>query len=245
MTGKVLHSVEDGVLRITLNRPEKLNALDEEMWIELTRILRRYSGKYPAVVTGSGRAFSAGDDIYMMAEARDIRDTRYIVMGLIKPLLEAVASYETPIFAAVDGYAFGAGCEILLLMDGVVASPRSTFSVPEAYIGLSPPLMLSAGPSVIGLRRSIYLSLTGRRLTSEEALSIGLIDEISEDPVARAVEIARETLRIPLETLTSIKRIVNRYKAMLIDPEAEEELARLMATSEAQELMKRFIEKRR
>ncbi len=244
MSSKVQVEVEDGILLIGLNRPEKLNALDEEMWITIRETLDRYRSQYIAIIYGKGRAFSAGDDIYMMYNAKDKSDTDHIVFNLIKPLIKSISNYEMPLIAAVDGYAFGAGCEMLLLMDLVIASPRSTFAVPEARIGLIPPLMLSLARDIPGIRRAIYLTLTGKWLNVEEAREYGLVDVIDDDPLNKAKELAKKILKIPRETLIRIKRNVNRYKANLIDDSILEDLSYLMSIDESKRLMDLFLNKK-
>ena len=244
MSGKVRVELKDDILYIGLNRPEKLNALDEEMWISIRDALHKYGDEHIAIVYGVGRAFSAGDDIKMMFEAESIKDTEYIVFELIKPLVDAIIDYKMPIMAAVDGYAFGAGFEMLLLMDVVISSSRSIFGVPEARIGLIPPLMLSLGRNVPGLRRAVFLSLTGYRLSAEEAMRLGIVDIIDEDPLGRAGELAKEVLKIPKETLRRIKVHANRFKRELFDEDILRDLSYLMAREESKHLMKLFLEKR-
>jgi len=241
MSEKIIFRDQEGILYIGLNKPEKLNALDEDMWRGLTRILKGASEAKPIIIYGVGKAFSAGDDIKMMFE---YKDGGYIVNQLIKPLIEAILEYEMPVIAAVDGYAFGAGLEILLLMDVVVSSPRSVFSVPEARIGLIPPLMLSMGRDLPGLKRAVYLTLTGRRMDAEEAYRYGIVDIIDDDPLKKATEVAKEIMRIPRDTIMSIKRFTNTYRRILYDERILDELSRLMSSEEALELMKRFLEKR-
>ncbi len=245
MTRLVLVEDRGKYVLIQLNRPEKLNALNEEMWLGVRDAIIEYGSVKPLVLTGSGKAFSAGDDIYMMAESDGEEGARHIVYDMIKPLLEAIVDAEMPLIAAVNGYAFGAGCEMLLLMDVVVASRDAVFSVPEGKIGLTPPLMLSAGPWNLGLRRTIYLTLTGKWLTAEEAHQYGLVDIVADDPLAEAEKVVESILETPIEAIRRVKRRVNRFKRMLIDEEAFKDLAELMAGETAQKLMKEFIEKRR
>jgi len=177
----VISYVRDDIYFIVFNRPEKLNALNLESW----RLLREHAGKacsggYKALVlTGSGRAFSAGDDIVEMHSLSTPEESTRFFHTLKNALLELI-NCEKPLVAGVNGIAVGGGAEILFLMDYVIAVKGAWISYPESSIGLLPPILLSAGVNVVGGRIARKLALTGERLSVEEAYRLGIIDEIVE-----------------------------------------------------------------
>jgi len=243
MSSKLLIEEEEKIVLIKFNRPEKLNALDENMWIELAETLETYREDKIAIITGIGKAFSAGDDIKMMYEFEGLDEAEYFVTTILKRTIRTFLDYRLPIISAVNGYAVGGGCEITLLTDLVVASPDSIFGVPEIRIGLIPPIMLSLGAYMIGFKRAAELSLTGRLLTAEEAMKLGIVDIIDEDPVRKSFELAEELWKIPKETLYSYKDYVNEVKLKMLDDGLADKLALLMVYSEAKKLMEKFLKK--
>lgn len=244
MGSKIVLEESDNTILIKFNRGEKLNALDMDMWVGLAEVLEDYREDKIAILTGSGDAFSVGDDIYMMYNFTGIDEAEYFVTAILYRAINAFLDYRLPIISAVDGYALGGGCEITLLTDIVVASPNSTFGVPEVKIGLLPPIMLSLGAYMIGFKRAYELSLTGRFLSTKEAFEIGLVDVISEDPIGKAYEIAEELSKTPKETLFIYKDYVNKFKQNILKDSLTDQLALLMTTTHAKKLMEDFIKKR-
>jgi len=228
-------------------RPEKLNALNLEMWVSLREALsRECSGEIRGIVlTGSGRAFSAGDDIGAMYALNSVEEA----IGFFETLratLETLALCPKPIVAAVNGLAVGGGAEMLLLVDYVIASRGSWIAFPESRIGLIPPLLLTIGVDTLGLRLARRLALTGERIDVEDAARLGLVDEVVDGDklvsiaVERALKLAEYTTP---EALRAIKRILYaRYSSYI--SEAVRILAELSLTPEAKERMKAFLEKR-
>lgn len=245
--GHVEVSVVDNVAVVRLSRPERLNALSLDMWRSLRDVFSRYcrGGVEGVVVTGSGRAFSSGDDIVEMysLETPERATEFFETLGSV---LEEIALCEAPVVAAVNGLAVGGGGEIVLLADYVVASRDSWFSYPEMWLGLIPPVLLTIGTEALGLRRARRLALTGERIDATRALEIGLVDEVVEGErvVERAVEVAREIYR--RTTREALKRaralVYKRFSEGL--REAIETLRDLATTREARERMRSFIEKR-
>jgi enoyl-CoA hydratase/carnithine racemase len=248
-TSKTLLEVteSDGVIVLRFNRPEKLNALNLELWVTLRdTLVEKCSGNAKALVlTGSGRAFSSGDDIGAMLNLKDV-DEALSFFNTIKSAFEAIIKCPKPIVAAVNGLAVGGGAEILLLVDYVIASRGSWISFPEARLGLIPPILLTLGVDVLGLRLARRLALTGERVSVEEALRMGLVDEVVEEgelmdvALRRALELSDKTT---VEALRALREILYaRYKAAV--DEALRLLALLTQTGSAKELMRAFLEKR-
>jgi enoyl-CoA hydratase/3-hydroxyacyl-CoA dehydrogenase len=217
--GKVLYELCGTYALITLSRPEKLNALDEGMWAGLRAALRRAAEDErvrAVLVRGQGRAFSAGDDIAMMASWRGLEDAKRWHDELLMPLLRELLEHRKPLIALVDGIAFGGGCELLLGFDVVVASERSLFSIPEALIGAIPPIASSIGPSLLG-RKVIRYAITGEWITAEEASRLGIVDVVvPHDRLWEVgVEFVVKVMRSSPQSVRAVKEVIAAQRASL------------------------------
>lgn len=171
-------SVRDGVAVVTLRRPEKLNALTAAMRLELAAILRRFGDGERAsgiVVTGTGRAFSAGEDLHE-AVGQSLVDEVETFHDLTRAALET----RVPVVAAVNGIVVGGAAEWTFCFDSRIGTPAAEYFLPENGIGLS----ISNGSSILLHRlvggRAMRLVLDSARLSAEEALAAGLLDELVE-----------------------------------------------------------------
>ncbi len=235
------------VLILQLSRPEKLNAINKGMWIEIKEAIDKvcmdedsYLG---IVITGSGRAFSSGDDIYDMYSLKDYSDSKEF-FSRIYSVFRSIALCIKPIVAAVNGLAVGGGAELLLVVDSAVAIKDAWFSFPEGLLGLIPPVLATIGVSQFGFRRARYLALTGRRITAMEARDLGLIDVIVDDRsmlIDKAIEIVYEISKIPASARREIKRLTVLGYLDLLERSIDS-LAKLAVERDAKHLMKRFIE---
>ena len=210
---------ESGVTVATLNRPEKLNAVDGRLHYELTTLWPDANADAEVkvvVVTGAGRAFCAGGDFSgdrkpgpggpdaMMREARLIVDN----------LLDC----EKPVVSAVRGYAMGLGATIALLSDVVVAGRGTTFADTHVKMGIG------AGdggqviwPLLMGVNRAKYYLMTGDRLAAEEAHDLGLVNFLVEedDVLEKAIEIADRLAAGPSLAISASKVPINKYIKMV------------------------------
>ena len=250
LEGRVRYELCGTYALITLDRPEKLNALDEGMWKGLRAALRRAAEDErvrAVLVRGQGRAFSAGDDIAMMAEWKGLEDARRWHDELLMPLLRELLEHRKPLIALVDGIAFGGGCELLLGFDVVVASERSLFSVPETLIGAIPPIATSIGPSLLG-RKVIRFALTGEWITAEEALRLGIVDVVvPHDQVWEVgVEFAVKVMRPSPQSVRTVKEVVaaQRSSLMQILSFGTQNLVSISATGEFREGLEAFLRRR-
>jgi len=250
LEGRVRYELCGTYALITLDRPEKLNALDEGMWKGLRAALRRAAEDErvrAVLVRGQGRAFSAGDDIAMMAEWKGLEDARRWHDELLMPLLRELLEHRKPLIALVDGIAFGGGCELLLGFDVVVASERSLFSVPETLIGVIPPIVSSIGPTLLG-RKVIRFALTGEWITAEEALRLGIVDVVvPHDQVWEVgVEFAVKVMRPSPQSVRTVKEVVaaQRSSLMQILSFGTQNLVSISATCEFREGLEAFLRRR-
>jgi enoyl-CoA hydratase/carnithine racemase len=186
---------------ITLARPEKLNAITAEMLDGLLEAIESIGASESigaAVLTGRGRAFSAGGDITAMAamDEAEFRDTiaRYMRVAA------AFRDCPKPIIAAVHGYALAGGFELALLCDVRFAARGTTFGLPDTPLGLSPTSgMTWLLPRVVGLGRAMYLTLDAEPIDADEAERIGLVSRVVEpdDLLAEAEAFAHKLARYP------------------------------------------------
>lgn len=245
---RVVYEIIKGYIALVrINRPEKLNALNKDVWAGLADSFYRANKDERVrcvIFTGTGRAFSAGDDIYMMAELENTEDATNIFYDYVERAILSMARCEKPIIAAVNGLAYGGGMELLLLSDIVVAKKDVLLSVPEIKIGLLPPLMLALGPITIGLKKTITLAMLGDEITAEKALEMGYIDFIADDPMEKALEIAGRLASYSIDALREIKRHFIKFRLQYLSDVPINSLIQLMFTKNAKNLMNLFIKKK-
>jgi enoyl-CoA hydratase/carnithine racemase len=246
----VLYEERDGIAWITLNRPEKLNALNGEVFRSLGEALDRLEegASGVGILSGSGRAFAAGADIQ---DYVDITVEEYrAFMDVGRAPTDTIGRLSKPLIAAVGGFALGGGFELVLACDLVVAAENARFGLPEPRLGLAP----GGGgtqrlPRIVGKARAFEVLLTGRVLTGQEAYEWGIANRIvpKDDLLAVAEELGRAMLALAPAALATIKRIAQDGLAL---PLAEaltleqDETAQLITTPDALEGIAAFVEKR-
>ncbi|MFN8068765.1 MAG: enoyl-CoA hydratase/isomerase family protein [Mycolicibacterium insubricum] len=204
----------DGPLRIiTLNRPDALNAVNDNLHVGLANLFNELNedvGARVAVLTGAGRAFSAGGDFNYLDELRrdealrtkTIKHGRDLVLGMIR--------CRIPIIAAVNGPAVGLGCSLAAMSDIVYMAETAFFADPHVSIGL---VAADGGPLVwptqISFLQAKEFALTGAKIPAAKALELGLANHVVADPVAAALECARGILKQPQQAVEATKRLMN------------------------------------
>lgn len=179
---------QERVLRITLNRAEKRNALNLELCRELVTAFDHADSDRSVgaiVLAANGPAFSAGMDIKETMEVDQVQ-----LAGIHERLFTTIHRIRKPVIAAVNGAALAGGTGLVANSHIVVARPDARFGLTEIRIGLWPVLIFRAVEHAIGERRAVELSLTGREFGAEEALRYALVTEISEHALHRAMELA-------------------------------------------------------
>jgi 2-(1,2-epoxy-1,2-dihydrophenyl)acetyl-CoA isomerase len=244
--------LDEGIARITLNRPDRLNSFTTDMHQELRSALADAAAARVVVITGAGRAFCAGQDLNERAVASDGHpvDLGQTVETGWNPLIKLLASMPQPTIAQVNGVAAGAGANIALACDIVVAGRSAKFIQSFAAIGLIPD---SGGswilPRLVGQARAMGLALTGEPLSAEKAEEWGLIWKcVDDDILAREVDsIATKLSNLPPLGLAAIKSIIrstwNRTLAEELHLQRDE-MRRLGFTQDYREGVAAFLEKR-
>lgn len=244
-------SNENGIARITLNRPDRLNSFTRAMHAELRDALANLGEVRVVVLTGAGRGFCAGQDLNDRAvapgEAVDLGET---VEESWNPLIRTLAALPQPVIARVNGVAAGAGANIALACDLVIAGKSAKFIQSFSALGLIP----DSGGSwhlqrLVGQARALGLALTGEPLAAEEAAEWGLIWKAVEDEqLDTEVEaIATKLAALPPLGLAAIKQIVRTSWSRTLDEELDlqrDEMRRLGFTEDYREGVAAFLEKR-
>jgi len=204
----------DGIARVTLNRPEALNALSSALVAEICAVfegLAKESEIRVAILTGKGRAFSAGVDLKELSAGSE--DTRSAAGGnAADRLVAAFAGFGGPIIGAVNGYAITGGFELALMCDILIASTSARFADTHARVGIAPGWGLSQRLSrLIGISRAKELHFTGNYLEADRAERWGLVNRVVEPDALLPVceELARDMLSCDPKTLRTYKRVVD------------------------------------
>ena len=211
----ILVEVTQGVARITLNRPEVLNAIHAEMSGELQDALThatRDSEIRALLITGAGRGFCAGQDLDEVKPGSSVKDFAAHARKVYTPLVKGLRTIEKPVVCAVNGVAAGAGANLALACDLVLAAEEASFVQAFAKIGLVPDTGGSFFlPRLVGLARAIALTMLGEKITATQAAEIGLIHRVCpaatllEDATKLATQLATQ----PTVGLGLTKRLLN------------------------------------
>ncbi|HUE99723.1 MAG TPA: enoyl-CoA hydratase-related protein [Anaerolineales bacterium] len=246
----VLTETRGRVGLITLNRPQAMNALNNQLMRELMDVLEVFDKNDvigAMVITGNEKAFAAGADIKEMADKsiKQMMDRDHVaVFGRLRTI-------RKPVIAAVSGWALGGGCEVALSCDMIVASESAKFGQPEINIGVIP----GAGGTqrltrAVGKAIAMEMILNDRRLTAQEAYQFGMVNRVV--PVERyldeALKLAEEIAsRAPVAIQAAKKMINQTFERTLSDGLAAEkqEFYNLFASEDQKEGMQAFIEKRK
>ncbi|MGE5702099.1 MAG: enoyl-CoA hydratase/isomerase family protein [Clostridia bacterium] len=248
----VHYEVSHHVATITLNRPDKMNALSNELVEELAAALeqaRTDAGVRSIILTGSGRAFSAGGDLSSFPGTQALNGKRY--MQKAHRLLLDLYQLEKPTIAAVNGFATGAGFNIALCCDIVVANEQAMFGQVFSKVGLVPDFGgMYFLPRVVGMPRAKELMYSGRMISAREAQQYGIVLEVTEPEglMERVVELAVSLAQGPTAALGMTKAILNRsFEYSLEQLLHEEAMAQGIAfsTRDHQEGVQAFSEKRK
>ncbi|ARJ65282.1 enoyl-CoA hydratase [Magnetospirillum sp. ME-1] len=250
MTEVLLEKPFDSVALLRINRPEAKNALNGEV----RRLLSGHMTELGAdpsiraiVMTGNQEAFAAGADIKDMAEVGAIE----LMQRNNHLLWRAIANCPKPVIAAVNGYAWGGGCELVMHADIIVAGENASFSQPEVKVGIMP----GAGGTqrltrAVGKFKAMLMVMTGQAISGVEAGQMGLASLVVPDTevLDKALEIAKTISRMPPVAIAQIKEVLlagqdaSLDTALMLERKA---FQLLFASRDQKEGMKAFIEKRK
>jgi enoyl-CoA hydratase len=248
----LLVDIEDRIATVTINRPEKRNALNNQVLDDLRAVfeaLQDDDNIGGVVITGSGvKAFAAGADIAELHRLRVKSGGRASAKG--QAVFSMIESTGKPVIAAVEGYALGGGCELALACHLRVASRAAKFGLPELGLGLMPGYGGTQRlPRLIGKGRALELILDGNPIDADRALSIGLVNKVVRE--GETVRISREWLgfiikKAPLAIQTAIQAVHAAYPNRAQGFQDEGRLfGYLCGTEDAAEGTAAFLEKRK
>jgi 2-(1,2-epoxy-1,2-dihydrophenyl)acetyl-CoA isomerase len=250
----LLLDIRDHVAHLTLNRPEAYNTITDEVTRELMRAALECD-QDPSVravlITGAGKAFSAGGDLRGFAAQHDVLPAH---IKELTTYLHAAISFLTrmraPVIAAVNGVAAGAGMSLVCASDIAIAAESARFTMAYTAAGLSPD---GSGtfflPRIVGLRRALDLALTNRVLSAREAQEWGLVSRVVPDDElqAQAGELAARLAAGPTRALGAAKRLIRESWNQTLETQLifeSESIAEMTRTADAWEGIHAFLEKR-
>src|SRR6266567_2033036 len=253
MYSTLILDIAGQIATITLNRPDKRNAMSATMMAELQTALDEIEKSHARVgiLTGAGKAFCSGMDLEMLAAiaqqspAENQEDSRRMAK-----MFRRIWSFPRPLIAAVNGAALAGGCGIATLCDFTLAVPEAKFGYTEVKIGFLPAIVSVFLTRQIGEKRTRDLLLTGRIIEAEEARAMGLVNEIvaAEKLLTRSRELADLLIAASPSSLTRSKHLLVSSAAASVDHDLERailENARIRCTPDFQEGLASFLEKRK
>ncbi len=249
----LLYEVTDGVGTITLNRPDVMNATNDQLYRELSGLLREIADDAQVgcvVVTGAGRGFCAGADVKAMNPDMKLLARRKRHRWILNDILRPLANLEKPVIAAVNGSAVGAGFNLALAADIIIASDKAVFSQIFTRLGLVPDLGgMYLLTRVVGLNKAKELCFTARKIDAHEALALGIANRVvpAQELMVAAMGLAREIAAGPPTALSMIKTLLNQSSNSSLEQMLEyESYAQTLAytTPEHREGVAAFREKR-
>lgn len=245
--------IDGSVMKITLNRPDKFNSFNREMSLQLQDALKRAGDDdtiRAILLTGEGKAFCAGQDLTEAMDANGPGIER-IVREHYNPIVQKIRTIEKPVVCAVNGVAAGAGANIALSCDIVVAATCASFIQAFSKIGLIPD---SGGtfflPRLIGFGKASALMMLGDKVSATDAERMGMIFKVVEDPSlpAEAMAIAKTLADLPTKGIGYTKRLLNQSPVNSLERQLEYEAemqVHAAATYDYNEGVNAFLEKRK
>jgi len=248
----LLVDVKDGVAFVTVNRPDKLNALNDQVVADLRQAvltLKADATVKGVILTGAGpKAFVAGADIGELAK-QDVLDGRERALNG-QAVLTAIETMGKPVIAAVNGFALGGGCELAMACHIRIASETAKFGQPEVKLGITPGYGGTQRlPRIVGKGRALHLLLTGETIDAQEALRIGLVTKVvpQDQLMAEAEKLMRQILANgPVAVALTIEAVHQGLEMTLAEGlQLEANVFGLVAsTSDVKEGLNAFLEKR-
>ena len=236
----------DQTLHLTLNRPEKKNAITQAMYMTLANNLNAAAGDFAirtVVISGNGKAFTAGNDIM------DFMNEEITMSSPVFHFLKAIHEFPKPLIAAVQGNAVGIGTTMLLHCDLVYAAADALFAMPFVTLGLVPEAGSSLlFPRLVGHAKASEIFMTGRSFGSAEALEMGLINSIEESPTAKALEVAALIAAQPPSAVLNTKALLKSGSHIAVENVmlAEGEMFRIaLQSDETQGAFMKFMTSRK
>ena len=243
---------KDGIATIKINRPQVLNALNKDTICELTKAVEDLGKDKKikvAILTGEGKAFIAGADIKQMSTMTPLEAKEFAELG--HGLLKEIENSRLPFIAAINGYALGGGCEVLMSCDICIAGKSAKLGQPEINLGVHPGFGGTQRlPRLVGRMKAKELLLTGRNIDADEALDIGLVNNVVDDEklMETVYKIAGKIAEKSIVQTDFIKSLVNKGTDIDLNTANSLEISYFasgFSTNDQKEGMKAYLEKRK
>jgi enoyl-CoA hydratase len=243
---------KDDIGTIKINRPQALNALNNDTILELSKAveeLEKDKNIKVAILTGEGKAFIAGADIKQMSNMTPLKAKEFAELG--HSLIKKIEGSRLPFIAAVNGYALGGGCEVLMGCDICIAAKSAKIGQPEINLGVHPGFGGTQRlPRLVGRMKAKELLFTGRNIDADEAYNIGLVNMVVEDDnLMETAEKMATTIASKSTVQTDfIKSLVNKGTDIDLNSACSLEISHFasgFSTNDQKEGMKAFLEKRK
>ncbi len=253
MNNSVLSTLDDGILLVTINRPEKLNALNTDVIDGLSEILGQAAANDDVktiLITGAGeKSFVAGADISQFPHMNG-SDGRKLALHGQQAVFDRIEHFTKPVIAAVNGFALGGGCELAMACHLRLASDNAKFGQPEVNLGLIPGY---GGTQrlvhLVGKGKAMELCMTGALIGAQEALQLGLVNHVTtqDELIPKAKNLLKE---IQQKAPIAIRSVISLVNQAVYEPanglNAEiEKFGALFDTADAKEGTRAFLEKRK
>ena len=249
----ILYQEQDGIAVITLNRPDKRNAVSFELVGELMRAFDEIerSEAQVLIITGAGKAFCAGldlDDLKAVlgkSHPDNVKDS-----AMMAAMFRRLYDFPKPTIAAVNGHAIAGGTGIATMCDFTLSVAEAKYGYTEVKIGFVPAIVSSILVWQVGHKIARDLLMTGRLFDAAEAYRYGLVNEIVEPErlMPRALELARQLMENSPSSVRLTKKLINGFLAKVLDEQmaqAVEDNARIRTTADFREGISAFLEKRK
>ncbi|MCK9254247.1 MAG: crotonase [Bacteroidales bacterium] len=244
--------INESSAQITMNRPQALNALNSQVFVELNSALdeiEKNDNLRALIITGNGKAFVAGADIGEMSEMNEEQAYNFAKTG--HDTFNRIANLKIPVIAAINGFALGGGCEFAMACDIRIANTFAKFGQPEVNLGLIPGYCGTQRLSrIIGLSNALHLLLTADMIDANEALRLGLVQKVTEpeDLLNEANKIVSKITSKGKLAIEKAKEVTVKGINMDFDSASKlevEEFSKLFGKPESKEGMTAFLEKRK
>jgi enoyl-CoA hydratase/carnithine racemase len=247
----ILVAVTDGIATVTLNRPQRRNAVTLSMWCRLSGLYRKFAedGAVRAVIlTGAGEHFCAGADITEFSTVRHTAEAGHEYDRIVDECSDSILHLPKPTIAAISGFCIGGGSGLALACDFRYAAPAASFGIPAARLSIVYGMRETQNLfALVGLANAKRLLFSADRFNAEEALRIGLIDRIAADPIQAARDFAALLSRNAPLSIAGAKLILNglaQGPGAVDFAKAHDAIERAMLSEDYQEGQRAFIEKR-
>jgi enoyl-CoA hydratase/carnithine racemase len=249
--GDLVVAVQDGVATVTLNRPQRRNAVTLAMWNGLGELFGRFAtddGVRAVILTGTGEHFCAGADISEFAAVRNSAESGHAYDHAVDVCSDAILHIAKPTIAAIRGFCIGGGSGLALACDFRFAAPSAVFAITAAKLSIVYGMRETQNLlALVGISNAKKILFSAERFDTDEALRIGFLDRIADDPIAAAHDFAALLARNAPLSIAGAKTILNglaQGTGALEFSKAHEVIERAMLSEDYREGQRAFLEKR-